>query len=440
MNMKYLKGVTLLGVLCALLMPHHVDAQTYVRYVNPEDLLTEVVYSDSVLTSITLPRGVARLDDYPVFNAAAEELSRVLSDSSKELLEVFVCGSASPDGLWENNVNLSQARTEAGAEHIREVAGIPEDMIRKVSLNEDWDRLYELVEASDIPYKSQVLEIIRTQVWGERKNALKNLDDGKVWEILENDFFPKLRCIRFAIYCKWDPSKPYLSRPDTVFVRDTVYLQTETYYLGDSETVTGNSEEESVPAAQKKYIYIPTTWRMALKTNLAADAVLPGNLGLEFQLSDRFSLDVMGGYSQWNTVFPCIDTKVYGITPELRFYPKDAIRKGHFFGLHGNAVWYTTKWADGLIYQNISNEKPAWSVGLTYGYLLGFGKNDRWGLEFYAGAGYGTYHQKVGQWNEVDQEWQLVDNHLKRHFGLTRFGINLTYRFDIKKLNVYYDE
>jgi len=290
--MKYLKGVTLLGVLCALLMPHHVDAQTYVRYVNPEDLLTEVVYSDSVLTSITLPRGVARLDDYPVFNAAAEELSRVLSDSSKELLEVFVCGSASPDGLWENNVNLSQARTEAGAEHIREVAGIPEDMIRKVSLNEDWDRLYELVEASDIPYKSQVLEIIRTQVWGERKNALKNLDDGKVWEILENDFFPKLRCIRFAIYCKWDPSKPYLSRPDTVFVRDTVYLQTETYYLGDSETVTGNSEEESVPAAQKKYIYIPTTWRMALKTNLAADAVLPGNLGLEFQLSDRFSLVV----------------------------------------------------------------------------------------------------------------------------------------------------
>ena len=89
---------------------------------------------------------------------------------------------------------------------------------------------------------------------------------------------------------------------------------------------------------------------------------------------------------------------------------------------------------------NVSNEQPAWSVGLTYGYLLGFGRNDRWGLEFLAGAGYGTYTQKVGQWNEIDKEWQRTDVHTKRYFGLTRFAINLTYRFDIPKLRIYYDE
>lgn len=443
MKLKYLKGAALAGALCAFLLPQHTDAQTYVRYVNPQDLSTEVVYADSVLTSIELPRGVARLDNYPAFNAAADELSRVLKDSSKELLSVFVCGSASPDGLFGYNEKLSQARAEAGAEYIRKVTGISPDKIRTESLNEDWDRLYELVEASDILYRDQVLDIIRTKKWGERKTALQELGDGSVWEVLERDFFPRLRCVRFAIYCRWDPSKPYLSKPDTVYVkvRDTVYIQKEIYYIEKKDTVivNGNYQEKPQPEP-RNYIYEQTSWRLGLKTNLAADAVLPGNLGIEFQMSDRFSLDLSGIYSQTNLVFPCEDTKVYGLIPELRFYPDEAMRKGHFFGLHANVIWYTTKWADGLIYQNISNEQPAWSVGLTYGYLLGFGRNDRWGLEFLAGAGYGTYTQKVGQWNEIDKEWQRTDVHTKRYFGLTRFAINLTYRFDIPKLRIYYDE
>lgn len=446
MNITFSKGAALIGLLCTFLISYSVEAQTYVRYVKPSDLQSEVVYSDTVLSSIRLPRGVAKLDDYPAFNAAADELSRVLNDPSKDLLQVFVCGSASPDGLWGYNEKLSKARTDAGAEYLQKVTGIPSGKVRKESLNEDWDRLYEMVEASDIDCRNEVLKIIKTLKWGERKTALKNLEGGRIWEILERDFFPELRCVRFAIYCRWDPSKPYLSKPDTVYVRDTVYLQPETYYIQSEDTVYvghpvvhQNQPVVSEPEP-KKYIYVPTSWRMAVKTNLVADAVLPGNLGMEFQLSRRLSLDLTGGYSEINTVFPCKDTKVYGITPELRFYPKASMKKGHFFGLHGNVVWYTTKWADGLIYQNISNEDPAWSVGLTYGYLLGFGKNDRWGLEFYAGAGYGHYTQKVGQWNEVDQEWQRVEIQEKRHFGLTRFGINLTYRFDIRKLNVYYDE
>ena len=449
MNTKYLKGVILLGILCAFLLPRCAYAQSYVRYVKPEDLRTRTVYADSVLNSILMPRGVYRLDDYPAFRNAACELADVLGDSSKELLEVFVCGSASPDGRYESNVELSKDRTDSGAEYLHSVTGIPAEKIRKESLNEDWDRLYELVEASDMEHRTEVLEIIRTLNWGERKTALRELADGSVWKVLEDEFFPKLRCIRFAIYCRWDPSKPYLKNPnmsrvDTVYVRDTVYLQPETYYAGSPDTVYVVQNAETVQKAEapvsRKYIYVPTSWRMGVKTNLVADAVLPGSLGMEFQISDRFSIDLMGQYSQVNTIFPCEDTKVYGVTPELRFYPKAAMRKGHFFGLHGNILWYTMKWADGLLYQNRSNEEPAWSVGLTYGYLLGFGKNDRWGLEFYAGAGYGRYIQKVGQWNVADKEWQRTDMQDRRHFGLTRFGINLTYRFDIKKVNVYYDE
>lgn len=190
-------------------------------------------------------------------------------------------------------------------------------------------------------------------------------------------------------------------------------------------------------ASRKLYRYEITEWRLGLKTNLFADAVLPANLGMEVELAKHFSLDVTGGFSQTNVVFPCEDTRVYGFTPEIRYWPKKALRKGHFFGLHSNVVWYTSRWSDGLIYQNISDRDPAWSVGLTYGYLLGIGKNDRWGLEFYLGAGYGHYVQKVGQWNADDTAWYKVDVQDKRYLGLTRAGINLIYRFDMKKVNVY---
>ena len=59
------------------------DAQTYVRYVTQEDLHSKVVYADSVLTSIQLPRGLSQLSNYPKFNAAAYELSQVLKDPKK---------------------------------------------------------------------------------------------------------------------------------------------------------------------------------------------------------------------------------------------------------------------------------------------------------------------------------------------------------------------
>lgn len=64
------------------------SAQTYVRYVKPEDFGTKTLYADSVLTSVRMPRGVGRLSNYPQINAAAYELSRVLQDPDKEPLNV----------------------------------------------------------------------------------------------------------------------------------------------------------------------------------------------------------------------------------------------------------------------------------------------------------------------------------------------------------------
>ena len=445
------------------------SAQTYVRYVKPEDFKTHAVYADSVLTSIVLPRGVSKLTSYPKFNAAAYELSQVLQDPDKQLLQVWVCGSASPDGLWEYNVKLSEERTNEAVAYLKEVIDIPDSLIHKESLNEDWDKLAELVEASDMPYKDQVVNIIRTKSWGPRKDALQKLDGGNVWKQLCDEFFPELRCVRFAIYCKWDPSKPHLSAPepvvrdtvvltetvhkvdtmlvketveikDTVFVRDTVVVVKEVVKVVEPEVVpvvVETAPEVVAPAEDVKegrQIQWLNPNVMAIKTNLVSDAMAIPSLGLEVQIYKGLSLDVSGSYGFYN-IFNKSQRNMssWHVSPELRWwFGEHPLQKGSFIGLHANVCNYSLEWRDGVAYQNMP-DRYGWSAGFTYGACACLDRKAHWGLEFVIGAGYGRYHQNIGTMGEdgaftIDEE---VVPQVKHHFGLTKLAVNLVYRFSL---------
>lgn len=485
MNNKTNMRACLVGLVCAIAMTWGASAQTYVRYVKPSDLATRVVYSDTVLTSITLPWGVAKLDNYPKFNAAAYELTRVLEDPDKELLQVWVCGSASPDGLWQDNVKLAQARTDAAVHYLRDILDVPANKIHAENLDEDWDRLAELVEASDIEYKWQVLHIIETKSWGERKKALQALDGGRVWKVLLKDFFPKIRCVRFAIFCKWDPSKPYLVAPqeeileerlpvaepapvvepepvaevkpvpsakpavkDTVYIRDTVYYYKEVVYM-PSERPSAAPQQYYYEKPQKVRVprekkYWDTPLYMGIKTNLLADALMIPEFGVEFQLSGKMSLDLQGWATNYNILTPGDEhASLYGFAPEIRWWTNDAMRTGGFVGVHAHCAWYTLQ-KDGLLYQNgpdnvwqgnyhdSGNATPAWSAGLSLGYVAGFGQKKNWGLEFVLGVGYGRYQQNTAAFN--GNTWELVEHQDNHHFGITRAGVNLTYRFNVRRM------
>ncbi len=475
-----------LVALCAMLLNVSASAQTYVRYVVPSDIGTKSLYSDNVLSSITLPWGVSRVDNNSAVRDAAFELMDILRDKDTRLLSVYVCGSASPDGLWQDNVNLSRARTSATAEYLHHVTGIPLNMIHQKSLNEDWDRLYEMVEASDINHRDEVLTIIRTMDWGARKTALQKLDGGRVWRVLLDDFFPQLRCVRIGFYCLWEPDKPYMtcpetkrieapeepecevveevvnpepkvvSRVDTVYVRDTIYYMKETVYIPQNhvpETTARNTYETfRSEKVRKERVMHDTPWMLGFKTNLLGDAIAVPTVGAEIQLADKLSLDLQGFYTTYN-YFNVQDenTNVYGFTPELRFWPGGrTMRKGQFIGLHARCAWYTFEWKDGLLYQNgpeeqwegnylnAGNATPAWCVGLTYGYSLGIGKKGHWGLEFLLGVGYANYKQNIAAYSNGG--WRPVEHQDKNHFGITRAGINFTYRFSVRKVKPsYYD-
>ena len=307
------------------------------------------------------------------------------------------------------------------------------------------------MENSYLPHREEVLDIISTKKWGERKSALWKVGDGEVWDILMDEFFPLMRGIRVAVFCLKNendedsveeiqeeadvlPFSPVDEKEFPVIQVDTVYV-TDTVYIFKEVPVAKNAR---------------SLWLMGLKTNILTDAVAVPSFGLELQLAERLSLDLQGWYGFHNILYRSAQTDIYGFSPELRWWFADrAMEKGHFIGVSGVCSWYTLEWLDGYLYQNgleedfcigAGNSSPAWSAGLVYGYSLGLGRKARWGLEFTLGFGYASYSQNVGEWNEDAASWLYHSHQNNHHIGITELSVNLTYRFSLRKFDpAYYD-
>lgn len=474
-------SVTLLSVLIALFLTCIPSAaQSYVINADPAGMTQNDLRNDTRFTSIILQEGESIADCHELIDAAAEEYHALIEKHPEaELHKVYVFGSTSPDGLWEDNMLLSQDRTDQAVKCLKTALKIPSGKIEAVNLKEDWRRLISLVSASDMPSKRQILDIIWMETWGERKTALRELEGGAVWKQLEEDFFPQLRCVRFAIFCTWNPeeeliplvpltpAEPVTEIPEVHEVaRDNVRKEepanADASAVEDSVAILKNHipmmeevpvkvlENEPYPKQGKEECAKrdwDTPWMMGFKTNLAGDAMAVPNLGVEFQLARFMSLDLQAYGTTYNIFVPADDVAgFYCFAPELRFWVRDGgtMRKGSFFGVYGNAAWYTMQWKDGLLYQNgleivgdgrshdAGNLTPAWSAGITYGYSIGLGRKAHWGLELVVGVGYSQYSQNLARYNSG--VWEFVEHQDIRQFGLTRVGLNLTYRFSLRRV------
>ena len=96
-----------------------------------------------------------------------------------------------------------------------------------------------------------------------------------------------------------------------------------------------------------------TTWyasgQVAVKTNLAMDALAIPNAGIEVGLSKKLTLDVPVYYNPWKSVAWKNDEnklfKLFMVQPELRYWLCDKFN-GHFFGVHAMGGAYNTTGID----------------------------------------------------------------------------------------------
>lgn len=147
----------------------------------------------------------------PDFGDNRRELARVdsvlrplLADTTVTIRSVTLTGYASPEGTYDHNARLAERRVCNVLKYLcRAYPGIDQTLFRAYSVAEDWEGTVRLLQASDKPYKQEVLQIIREcNIFDGREQRLIRLRDGNPYRDMLKDIFPRLRRTEFVI--EWE--------------------------------------------------------------------------------------------------------------------------------------------------------------------------------------------------------------------------------------------
>lgn len=178
------------------------DARVYrplagVAYLTPK---VEQVKTRSESHNVFLDFPVARTEINPGYMNNPRELAKIeniisdiRSDKNLRVRGVMVTGFASPEGDVNFNNQLSRGRAEALRGYLASRTGIPYDLFRVGYGGEDWNGLVRLVQNSYIEPKGAILNIIHGTSGEMRKQQLKLLGGGQVYQRMLHGLYPQLR-------------------------------------------------------------------------------------------------------------------------------------------------------------------------------------------------------------------------------------------------------
>jgi len=181
----------------------------------------------------------------------------------------------------------------------------------------------------------------------------------------------------------------------------------------------------------------------AVKSNLLYDATGSMNVGFEFGLGRKTTLDLSVNYNPW-TINEGNNRKIKHILiqPEFRYWNCGRFSR-HFFGVHLHYAYYNMgaggNWLiDG--FQSISSASgdniadyryEGWLAGGGFSYGYHWIIANRWSLEASLGLGYAYMdYDKY----ECATCGDFVAKDSKHYFGPTKAGLSLIYTFQSKPL------
>ena len=343
------------------------------------------------------------------------------ADTTCRMNSVRITSGASPEGGTDINKRLAQERAANIVSYLRHNAELDTLHFEASVCDVDWRGLEKLVATSDMPYRDEVLDILRnTPEWviqggkvvDSRKRQLGMLAGGRPWRYMEERFFPELRYSAVSIV--WDiapkifpvsvPEPEPAVQTDTVIIKDTVYLR-------DTVVI-----DQPVPAEKKPFF-------MALKTNMLYDAALVPNIGVEFYLGKGWSIGGNWMYAWWNSDRKHNYWRVYGGDLDLRKYfgrrAKEKPLTGHHLGVYGGIVTYDFE----LGGKGYLGDKWSYHAGIEYGYSLPVAR--RLNIDFGIGIGYlgGEYKE----YKPIDDHYVWQATKQRHWFGPTKAEISLVW-------------
>ena len=157
----------------------------------------------------------------------------------------------------------------------------------------------------------------------------------------------------------------------------------------------------------------------AIKTNLAKDATLSFDAGVEAALSEQWTLDISGSYNPW-TLENNRKWKHWMVQPELRYWGCQKFN-GWFVGLHAQGGQYNMGRIP--VFKLKDTRAEGWfagaGVGLGYQWILSRHLN----LEAELGAGYN--YTRYDRYRCAECGKKLTEDHPYDYWGVTKAVLGL---------------
>lgn len=123
-----------------------------------------------------------------------QAIRQVLADTLAKVSSIVLTAYSSPEGAYVTNEKLSRARAEALKEYVQSNNDLKGVSVQTQAVAEDWKTLREMMERSEYTWKEAALKIIDgTDVPDNREKGLKTLAGGKPYQMILQEWFPKLR-------------------------------------------------------------------------------------------------------------------------------------------------------------------------------------------------------------------------------------------------------
>lgn len=127
-------------------------------------------------------------------------IDSVRNNPDTKISSLSIKGFASPDGPYDKNAILAKGRTEALSNYVRKLYKFDKKDIATSSEPEDWEGFRKLVDASDLPHRKELLDIINSKSLNvDQKEARIKKNYPGDYDIMRNDILMRLRHSDYVI-------------------------------------------------------------------------------------------------------------------------------------------------------------------------------------------------------------------------------------------------
>ena len=401
--------------------------------------------------------------------AFIDHISRNYADVAPKYMTLTIYAGASPEGPDELNRRLGEQRGVSLRDYLLERMNGRIENITVINQGARWGTLYNMVHASNEPWKDDVLRILEKHSdkdgWNadKREQQLRKLQRGRVWTELSEKYLKPLRSSGSAVVA----DVPMPMRTDTIVIRDTLVIVHEVpqiyggVYGGATNNYvfglfgTGSSErDDSVRREQARItdsLFLASrhhepVW--ALKTNLLLLGAGAPNVEAEFPLGHqgRWSIEGEVFFPWWTWSHNAHAEQALNVGVELRHWlgnrQRHHLLDGWHIGLAVAAGYYDVE----LRSKGYQGEHL--NTYFNIGFQHRWGRRKQWAVD--GGLGLGGFFTKYRYYRGSsifpEGHEERYDDHLmyrrSGHFtwvSACHANVTLAYLFNLKR-SKHHDE